>query len=158
MASYTNLNPGSYRFQARAASDDGPWSTGTTMFRQGAFFYQTAWFMTLSAILVIGSIAGAHRTRVKVVRASAERFKPLFDRNPAGEYRANASGRILACHEACPRMLGFASRAELMAHGLSERSGSDMGWQTMVARLRDQGSLASFETALRRVDGTQVWV
>ena len=158
MASYTNLKPGSYRFQVRAASEDGPWSTGTTMFRQGAFFYQTAWFMTLSAILVIGSVAGAHRTRVKVVRASAERFKQLFDRNPAGEYRANAAGGILDCNDACARMLGFPSRAELMAHGISELYASDVEWPTMVARLRDQGSLASFETALRRLDGTQVWV
>jgi diguanylate cyclase (GGDEF)-like protein/PAS domain S-box-containing protein len=158
MASYTNLKPGSYRFQVRAASDDSPWSTGTTALRQSAFFYQTTWFMTLSAILVVGSVAAAHRTRVKVVRASAERFKQLFDRNPAGEYRANAAGGILDCNDACARMLGFASRAELMAHGISEAYGSDIEWQTMVARLRDQGSLASFEIQLRRVDGTQVWV
>ena len=158
MASYTNLKPGSYRFQVRAANEDGPWSTGTTTFRQSAFFFQTAWFMTLSAILVVGSVAGAHRTRVKVVRASAERFKQLFDRNPAGEYRANAAGGILDCNDACARMLGFASRAQLMAHGISELYGPDIEWQTMVARLRDQGSLASFETALRRLDGTQVWV
>jgi diguanylate cyclase (GGDEF)-like protein len=55
-------------------------------------------------------------------------------------------------------MLGFASRAELMAHGISELYGSETEWQTMVTRLRDQGSLASFETALRRVDGTEFWV
>jgi len=158
MALYTNLKPGSYRFQVRAASDDGPWSTGTMMFRQRAFFYQTPWFMTLSALLIIGSIAGAHQTRVKVVRASAERFKQLFDRNPAGEYRANAAGGVLDCNDACARMLGFASRAELMAHGISELYGSDTEWQTMVAKLRDQGSLASFESPLRRVDGTLVWV
>src|SRR5438105_2231372 len=158
MASYTNLKPGSYRVRVRAASDDGPWSTGTTTFLQRAFFYQTSWFLMLSAFVVIGSVAGAHRTRVKVVRASAERFKQLFDRNPAGEYRANAAGGILDCNDACARMLGFASRAELMAHGIAERYGSDIEWQTMVARLRDQGSLASFETALRRVDGTEVWV
>jgi len=158
MASYTNLKPGSYRFQVRAASDDGPWSTGTTTFRQRAFFYQTAWFMALCAFVVVGSVAGAHRTRVKVVRASAERFKQLFDRNPAGEYRANEAGGILDCNDACAKMLGFASRAELMAHGISDVYGSESEWQMMVTRLGDQGSLASFEIPLRRVDGTQVWV
>ncbi|PYQ48491.1 MAG: hypothetical protein DMF59_15905, partial [Acidobacteria bacterium] len=158
IALYANLKPGSYRFQVRAATDDGPWSTGTTMLRQGAFFYQTAWFMSLSALILIGSVAGAHRTRVKVIRASAERFKQLFDFNPAGEYRANAAGGILDCNDACAKMLGFASRAEFMAHGISEAYGSENEWQMLVARLRDQGSLASFEIPLHRVDGTQVWV
>ncbi|HET7705644.1 MAG TPA: EAL domain-containing protein [Thermoanaerobaculia bacterium] len=158
IASYTNLPSGSYRFQVRAAIDDGPWSTGTTSFSQRAFFYQTPWFLTASAVLIVGSIAGAHRARVKLVRASAERFKQLFDRNPAGEYRANAAGGILDCNDACARMLGFASRSELMAHGISDLYASDTEWQTMVARLREQGSLASFETALRRVDGTEIWV
>jgi diguanylate cyclase (GGDEF)-like protein/PAS domain S-box-containing protein len=156
--SYTNLPAGSYRFQVRAATDDGPWSTGTAMFRQRAFFYQTPWFLSLTGLVLIGSVAGAHRTRVKVVRASAERFKQLFDRNPAGEYRANAAGGILDCNEACARMLGFASRAELMANGVSEIYGTESEWQTMVSRLRDQGSLASFETAVRRADGSELWV
>ncbi|HUP44857.1 MAG TPA: two-component regulator propeller domain-containing protein, partial [Thermoanaerobaculia bacterium] len=157
-ASYTNLPPGSYRFQVRAATDDGPWSTETTAFEQRAFFYQTPWFLTLSALLAVGSIAGAHRTRVKVVRASAERFKQLFDRNPAGEYRANAAGGILDCNDACARLFGFASRAELMAHGIAGLHGSDTEWQTTLARLREQGSLASFEIALHRIDDTQIWV
>ncbi len=158
IASYTNLPPGSYRFQVRAAIDDGPWSTGSTSFSQSPFFYQTPWFLTASAVVIVGSIAGAHRARVKLVRASAERFKQLFDRNPAGEYRANAAGGILDCNDACARMLGFASRSELMAHGIADLYSSDTEWQTMVARLREQGSLASFETALRRTDGTEIWV
>ena len=156
--SYTNLRPGSYRFQVRAASDDGPWSTGTTMFRQSAFFYQTPWFLTLSALVVVGTVAGAHRTRVRLVRASAERFKQLFERNPAAEYRANAAGGILDCNDACARMFGFSSRAEFMAHGIADLFLSETEWQTTVSRLRDQGSLASFETALRRSDDTEVWV
>jgi diguanylate cyclase (GGDEF)-like protein/PAS domain S-box-containing protein len=157
-ATYTNLPPGSYRFQVRAASDDGPWSTGTTAFQQNAFFYQTPWFLAASAFLVIGSVVGAHRTRVKVVRASAERFKLLFDRNPAGEYRANAAGGMLDCNEACGRLLGFPSRAELMAHGISDLYGPDDEWQVLFARVQEQGSLTNFEMALRRVDGTPVWV
>jgi diguanylate cyclase (GGDEF)-like protein/PAS domain S-box-containing protein len=157
-ASYTNLRPGSYRFQVRAASDDGPWSTGTTVLRQRAFFYQTPWFLTLSAFLVVGSVAGAHRTRVKLVRTSAERFKLLFDRNPAGEYRANDAGGILDCNDACARMFGFPSRPELMAHGMSDLYGTDTEWQAMFTRLRDQGSLVNVETSLRRADGAEIWV
>jgi diguanylate cyclase (GGDEF)-like protein/PAS domain S-box-containing protein len=157
-ATYTNLPPGSYTFQVRAASDDGPWSTGTAMFRQRAFFYQTPWFLGASLLLVVGGVASAHRTRVKVVRASAERFKQLFDRNPAGEFRANAAGGMLDCNDACARMLGFASRADLMAHGIADRYGADGQWQDLFARLHEQGSLTNVETSLRRVDGEEVWV
>jgi diguanylate cyclase (GGDEF)-like protein/PAS domain S-box-containing protein len=157
-ASYTNLKPGLYRFQVRAATDDGPWSTGTTTFRQSAFFYQTPWFMTLVGMIVIGSISAAHRTRVKVVRASAERFKQLFDRNPAGEFRANAAGGVLDCNDACARMLGYGSRAELMGHGISSAYGSDTEWQAVVGRLRDHGSIVSQEISLQCADGSQVWV
>ncbi|MGZ8867729.1 MAG: two-component regulator propeller domain-containing protein, partial [Thermoanaerobaculia bacterium] len=158
IASYTNLKPGEYRFQVRAAANDGPWSTSTTSFKQRPFFYQTPWFYALAAIVVIGSIAGAHRLRVKVIQTSAERFKQLFDRNPAGEYRANGAGGILDCNDALARMLGFASRSDLLAHGMSDIYGDDSEWQTMVSRLREQGSLASFETALRRADRTEIWV
>src|SRR6266480_6772442 len=158
IASYTNLKPGSYRFQIRAASDDGPWSTGTTMFRQRAFFYQTPWFLALSTLLVISSVAAAYRARIKFIRASAERFKQLFERNPAGEFRANLVGGLLDCNDACARMLGFTSRADLMAHGISESYGNDSDWQMLVGRLRDAGSLASYELPMRRSDGTQVWI
>jgi len=157
-ASYTNLNPGTYRFQVRAAIDDSAWSTGTAPFRQRAFLYETPWFIAACILLVVAAIALAHRARVKWVRASAERFKLLFDRNPAGEYRANVAGGILDCNDACARMFGFDSRAELMAHGVSDLYGAETDWSTLVARLKDQGSVASIETAVRRLDGTQIWV
>ncbi|HEY6843686.1 MAG TPA: EAL domain-containing protein, partial [Thermoanaerobaculia bacterium] len=157
IASYTNLKPGTYRFQVRAATDDGPWSTTTTTFRQRAFFYQTPWFIALVAILVVVSVASAHQTRVKVIRASAERFKQLFDRNPAGEFRANPIGGILDCNDACAKMLGFSSRAGFMSEGIAEAYGEENEWQMLVARLRDQGSLANVELPLRRTDGTQFW-
>lgn len=158
LASYTNLRPGTYRFHVRAASADGPWNTATTTFRQRAFFYQTPWFLTMSAILLVGAVGGAHRSRVKLVRASFERFKLLFDRNPAAEYRATAAGGILDCNDACAKMFGFASRAELMAHGISDLYCSDTKWPCMLSRLRDQGSLSNYETSLRRADGTEIWV
>jgi diguanylate cyclase (GGDEF)-like protein/PAS domain S-box-containing protein len=158
MATYTNLKPGTYRFHVRAAMDDGPWSTNSTSIKQNAFFYQTPWFLGGVALLLISMVIFAHRTRVKVIRASAERFKQLFDRNPAGEYRANAAGGILDCNEACARMLGYNSRAALMGAGIATAYGTESDWQTVVTRLKDQGTLAGFETSLRRADGAEVWV
>lgn len=157
-AIYTNLKPGSYRFQVRAATEDGAWGTTTAGIRQSAFFYQTPWFLTLTACLVIGSVAGAHRARVRFVRASAERFKQLFDGNPAGEFRSNEVGGILDCNNACARMLGYSSRADLMARGIAGAYGTDVEWQAIVSRLREHGSVAALEVSLRRVDGSELWV
>src|SRR5262249_17628755 len=81
-----------------------------------------------------------------------------FDGNPAGEFRSNIAGGILDCNEACARMLGYGSRTDLMAQGIADAYGSDVEWQTIVSRLREQGALASLEVRLRRVDGTQQWV
>ena len=158
VAYYTNLRPGAYRFHIRAASDDGPWNTATKMFQQRPFFYQTSWFLTVSIVSLIGVAGGAHRSRVNLVRRSAERFKLLFDRNLAGEYRATLDGRVLDCNDACAKLLGFSSRADFMAHGISDLYWSDTDRETMFARLREQGSLSNFETSLRRADGTQVWM
>src|SRR6266849_263389 len=158
VASYTNLRPGTYRFHVRAATDDGPWNNATTAFEQRAFFYQTPWFLTASIVALIGVAGGAHRSRVNLVRASAERFKLLFDRNLAGEYRATVDGEILDCNEACVKLLGFPSRADFMGHGISDLYWSDADRQTMFTRLRDQRSLSNFETSMRRADGTQIWV
>jgi len=157
MASYTNLRPGTYRFHVRAASADGPWSTATTTIRQRAFFYQTPWFLTGVVMLVGGVIVMAHRSRVHLIRASAERFKLLFDRNPAAEYRATIHGGMLDCNEACAKMFGFASRAELLAHGVAGLFWDDTVWQALLTRLREHGSLSNQETPLRRVDGTPIW-
>lgn len=157
LASYTNLPAGNYQFHIRAAVDDGPWNTATMSFKQRAFFYQTPWFLAVSIISLLGVAGTAHRSRVNIVRASAERFKLLFDRNPAAEYRATVAGEILDCNDACAKMFGFGSRTELIAHGTSDLYWSDTDRQTMFARLRGQGSLTNFETALRRSDGTQIW-
>src|SRR6185436_10663399 len=76
----------------------------------------------------------------------------------AAEFRANVAGGILDCNEACAKLFGFSSRAELMAHGMAELYGTETEWQTMITRLRDQGAISSLEIAVRRVDATDVWV
>ncbi|HSP33022.1 MAG TPA: two-component regulator propeller domain-containing protein, partial [Thermoanaerobaculia bacterium] len=158
VANYTNLPPGTYQFRVRAAVDDGPWNTTTTTFRQRPYFYQTPWFLGAAVVSLLGLAGRAHRSRVNLVRASAERFKNLFERSPAGEYRATVEGRILDCNEACAKILGLSSRDDLMTRGIAEFFWNDAERQTMFTRLRGQGSLVNFEASLRRADGTQIWV
>src|SRR5688572_6175511 len=72
-------------------------------------------------------------------------------------YRQTPDGRLLECNDACARMLGYASREELLATGrLTYFNASDP--LSVVAALSDLGSLGNVEVALRKKDGTVLWV
>ena len=62
-AQYTNLSPGEYTFRVIASNDDGIWNeTGASFsFELRPFFYQTYWFYSLIAILLILFGAGVQR-------------------------------------------------------------------------------------------------
>lgn len=72
-ALYTNLGPGHYRFHVIAANNDGVWN------RQGAVlafeiapaFYQTRWFRTLCAALILLAVWLLYRHRLSVVTERA---------------------------------------------------------------------------------------
>ncbi len=67
VAYYTNLPPGKYVFQIKAANADGVWIPpilGAT-FQLRPFYYQTMWFKFSSAIACIGLTLGVFRWRVK---------------------------------------------------------------------------------------------
>jgi diguanylate cyclase (GGDEF)-like protein/PAS domain S-box-containing protein len=72
-------------------------------------------------------------------------------------YRQTPDGRLLDCNDVCARMLGYSSRDELLAVGrLSYFNASDS--MTVMAALPDLGMLPNVEVALRKKDGSVVWV
>jgi len=72
-------------------------------------------------------------------------------------YRQTPDGRLLDCNDVCASMLGYASREELLAAGrLNYFNASDA--MTVMAALPDLSKLANVEVALRRKDGSVVWV
>jgi diguanylate cyclase (GGDEF)-like protein len=72
-------------------------------------------------------------------------------------FRQTPDGRLLDCNEACARMLGFASRDELLSAGrLNYFNASDS--MTVMAALPDLGTLSNVEVALRKKDGSVAWV
>ncbi|MCX6379165.1 MAG: diguanylate cyclase [Armatimonadetes bacterium] len=69
---YTNLPPGRYTFQIKAANEDGVWSppvTGTT-FQLQPYYYQTWWFKSVGGLACIGSVFGVFRWRLKRLKLS----------------------------------------------------------------------------------------
>ena len=72
-------------------------------------------------------------------------------------YRQTLDGRLLECNDACARMLGFGSRDELLAAGrMSYVNASDAF--SIVAALPDLANLSNVEIALRKKDGSIIWV
>ena len=71
-------------------------------------------------------------------------------------YRQTPDGRLLECNDVCARMLGYASREELLGIGrLHYFNVSDA--MTVMAALPDLGALSNVEVALRKKDGTVMW-
>jgi signal transduction histidine kinase/DNA-binding response OmpR family regulator len=69
-ATYTNLDPGRYTFQVRAANKDGVWSDSTASLDINVLppYWKTWWFRSLCALMVLGIAYGAFRIRVDGLR------------------------------------------------------------------------------------------
>jgi len=64
---YTNLAPGSYRFEVSATNNDGVWSTSPAYLRFEVLpvFYQTWWFRSAAALLFILALWLVHLVRIR---------------------------------------------------------------------------------------------
>jgi signal transduction histidine kinase len=66
---YTNLGPGSYRFQVIACNNDGVWNEAgaVSSFTIAPTFYQTSWFRALCVLMACLLAAAAYRVRVRQI-------------------------------------------------------------------------------------------
>jgi diguanylate cyclase (GGDEF)-like protein/PAS domain S-box-containing protein len=92
------------------------------------------------------------------LRRSEARYRMLFERNLAGVYRTAADGRVLDCNDACARILGYASRDELLAASAHAFYFDHADRQRVVQRLREQKQVSNLEQRMRRPDGSTIWV
>jgi ligand-binding sensor domain-containing protein/signal transduction histidine kinase len=76
-ATYTNLDPGAYTFEVRAANKDGQWSEtparlGITIARP---FWMQWWFRLLAGLAVLGAGFAIYRLRIRVLVQQTERLE-----------------------------------------------------------------------------------
>ena len=112
-----------------------------------------------AALLVALWIAARSHQLRRLAEAYAreqERYRRLFERNLAGVYRSSADGRILDCNGAFARMLGCASREDLLGRQAWDFYPDRGSRDAMLKLLRGQGTLTNQELTLRRVDGGMV--
>jgi ligand-binding sensor domain-containing protein/signal transduction histidine kinase len=76
-ATYTNLDPGHYVFEVRAANKDGVWSDKPARLdiTIAPPFWMAWWFRLLAAFLVVGAAFGIYRLRIRVLVQQTERLE-----------------------------------------------------------------------------------
>ena len=91
-------------------------------------------------------------------RESYERYRRFFESSVVGFYRTTLDGQVLDCNPAFVRIMGYASREELLACHALEFYFSPGERQDFLEQCRSLGSLTNFASRLRRKDGSSVWV
>jgi len=86
------------------------------------------------------------------------RYQILFDQNVAGFYRTAPDGRVLGCNTTFARMLGYASREEVLGCRAQQFYFSAGERDQFLKDLQRAGSLINSELRLRRKDGSSMWV
>ena len=86
-----------------------------------------------------------------------ERYRTLFERNPAGMYRSTVDGRLLDCNDAFVRMFGYPDRDTLLGQPVAALY-CDPADRARLLDLFFQGeSPQNVEVQLRRYDGEPFW-
>src|SRR5271168_1520659 len=92
-------------------------------------------------------------------RAAEEKYRLLFEQAQEGVFVATPGGKLLDCNDAFVRMLGYDSRAELMAMDLdTELSASAEQTDAFHREIEGHNYVRNFEMTLRRKDGTLITV
>jgi diguanylate cyclase (GGDEF)-like protein/PAS domain S-box-containing protein len=92
------------------------------------------------------------------LRAAAERYRTLFERNLAGVFRTATDSTVLECNDAFARILGFAAGRECIGRKLIDHYAEPAQRTVVLKRLLTRNALTDTEVQLRRGDGTPVWV
>jgi diguanylate cyclase (GGDEF)-like protein/PAS domain S-box-containing protein len=89
--------------------------------------------------------------------SSERRFRELFERSPAGLYRASLDGRLLACNSALARLLGYASKADVLQLSAGDLFADPAARQSFLAHLHEQRIVVNQEVCLKQRDGLPLW-
>ncbi|HJR02559.1 MAG TPA: PAS domain S-box protein [Methylomirabilota bacterium] len=106
----------------------------------------------------LGEAMALMQTRTAELRESEQRYRTLFERNPAGMSLSLADGRIVDCNEAFARMLGFEGPADVLAANATEFYAQPKEREQLLERVKSEGAAVNVELQFRRRDGQLIWV
>lgn len=88
-----------------------------------------------------------------------ERYRLLFEEVQEGVFISTPSGQLLTCNDAFVRLLGYDSRAEVLALNVAKELYEDFSdRERFVREIEQNGFVRNYEFALRRRDGSRAIV
>ena len=93
--------------------------------------------------------------------AAEHKYREIVERSVQGFYQSTEQGELLAANHALARLLGYESIEQLLAEpaGITKRLHVDAARRGLFTQqMRASGYVRGFEEALRRRDGSTVWV
>ncbi len=106
----------------------------------------------------LGEAMALLQTRTAELQESEQRYRTMFERNPAGMCLTLADGRIVDCNEAFARILGFEGPADALATNVGELYAQPKERDQLLERIKAEGTAVNVELQLRRRDGRLIWV
>lgn len=104
---------------------------------------------------------GAPAESTESLALQARRYRRLFDQRLVGVYRSDPArgGKIVACNQAIADMFGFDSPEQMVGVRADAfyRGGTE-DREAAMDELRDEGVLVEYDLALRKRDGSPIWV
>ncbi len=114
--------------------------------------------VALGSLALIGREVERRRRTERGLRASAARYRLLFDRNLAAIARSRRDGTVLDCNPALVRLLGYASREEVLGTNASQFYADPAERERLVSGFEPGGGVVDHEVRFRRKDGKVIWV
>jgi PAS domain S-box-containing protein len=114
--------------------------------------------VALGSTVLIGREIERRRRTDRGLRASAARYRMLFDRNLAAIARSRRDGTVLDCNPALVRLLGYASREEVLGTNASQFYADPAEREHLVSGFEPGGGVVDHEVRFRRKDGEVIWV
>jgi diguanylate cyclase (GGDEF)-like protein len=131
VAYYTNIPPGTYRFEVAAANNDGVWNEegASLAFELRPHFYQALWFHVLAVIGFLALAAYGYRWRIDQLAARERRLAVIVRERTRELEQAN---QMLARFSYLDAVTGIANRRNF-------DDGLDLEWRRL---LREGGALS----------------
>jgi PAS domain S-box-containing protein len=106
----------------------------------------------------LGEAMALLQTRTAELQESEQRYRTMFERNPAGMCLTLADGRIVGCNEAFARIVGFERPADVLAANVGEFYAQPKEREQLLERVNAEGTAVNVEHQFRRRDGRLIWV
>jgi PAS domain S-box-containing protein len=97
------------------------------------------------------------KSATRTPRHSDERFRILYETNPASVVLLTVKGEPVDCNPACAKMFGYESRTQFVACAARDLFVKRADREQLLTHVRNGGSCRAVEIRLRRRNGKPIW-